>query len=261
MTSHSPVAVRELNAAQLYILRCINDRHHALPAGQIADVQGTIRTIPDALLAKSVLVCEGASEVGFIRGCDQFFSDQGSRSMLSYGVAVCDGGGNSVFQRALAFQRLGYRTSVLRDSDVLPTPELEAQFIAGGGNVFSWAPPLALEDALFLYLGAHQVDALLSLAIELKDESLVSAHLTSASANTASIASIQGEVLASGAVSLQNRTYLGRAARSREASKCWFKSVTAMEIVARDIVAPNIQSCGEPLQNMLRSLWAWICHD
>ena len=72
MTTHSPVAVRELAAAQLHVLRSRGGQHQALAVGGAGDVQGTIRRSPKALLANTIFVCEGASEVGLMLGFDQW---------------------------------------------------------------------------------------------------------------------------------------------------------------------------------------------
>ena len=46
-------------------------------------MQSTIRLYPDAFLAPLVLVCEGASEVGLMRGLDQYRS---SRAAIDLGA-------------------------------------------------------------------------------------------------------------------------------------------------------------------------------
>lgn len=38
------------------------------------DIQSTVRADPEAFLARSVIVCEGASEVGLIRGLDHYWT-------------------------------------------------------------------------------------------------------------------------------------------------------------------------------------------
>ena len=50
-TTHSPVAVRELAAGQLSILRRTDGGLQVLNAGDVEDVQGTMRVFPEALLA------------------------------------------------------------------------------------------------------------------------------------------------------------------------------------------------------------------
>ena len=72
-------------------------------------------------------------------------------SLLSaLGVALVDGNGvDQVFKRGQVFRNLGYRTAVLRDDDVKPTPELEDEFKKNGGKVTCWREGRTLEDDLF----------------------------------------------------------------------------------------------------------------
>lgn len=137
VTSHSPVALRELSGDQLILLREREVEHTALTVGSEDDVQGALRLYPEAFLASSVIVCEGASEVGFLRGIDLARVTDGEQSILACGVALvdCGGGGpDRVFERASAFQRLGYRVAVLRDDDVEATAAVEKAFADGGGG-------------------------------------------------------------------------------------------------------------------------------
>jgi putative ATP-dependent endonuclease of the OLD family len=114
ITTHSPAAVRELNGNQLYVVRKIDDEHFAKIVGTANEIQGTIRLFPEALLAPSIVVCEGASEVGFLRGLDQHRIAEGETALAALGVGLVDGGGNNTFRRANAFRLLGY---VLNFSD------------------------------------------------------------------------------------------------------------------------------------------------
>ena len=129
-TSHSPVAVRELSASQLHIVRVRDGVHHVVPAASGGDVQGTIRVYPEAFLAPSVIVCEGASEVGLLRGIDIYLARiERGRSLAARGVALVDAGGVSkIYPRAAAFVSLGYRVAVLRDDDAQPPAASEAGF-------------------------------------------------------------------------------------------------------------------------------------
>ena len=118
MTTHSPVALRELSGSQLIVLRQMADRHEACMVGQEESIQSTIRLYPDAFLAPSVIACEGASEVGFMRGVDQYRINLDQLSIAALGVALVDGAGaKNLYKRAGAFHALGYRTAVLRDDD------------------------------------------------------------------------------------------------------------------------------------------------
>lgn len=252
-STHSPVAVRELAATQLFVVREVGERHQVFWMGNAGDVQGTIRTFPDALLAKSVLVCEGASEVGLMRGLDLSRQAANLPSLMALGTALVDGGGDRCFERARQFQQMGYRTALLRDSDVAVHADIEAAFRAGGGSVFSWAPGNALEDELFNSLDPASLVRMIDLAIELREDSLVDAHIRTASRSNRDMATVRG-VLAFGMASAEDRAILGRASRL---SRGWYKNVTAMEMVGRDILGPGFNLSAPPLQAALNAIFHW----
>ncbi|MGY4473989.1 AAA family ATPase [Bradyrhizobium sp. USDA 3364] len=259
MTTHSPVAVRELSAEQLFILRQQNDRHHLLPTADRTGIQGTIRRYPEALLAKTLLVCEGASEVGLTRGLDQLRVSNGFKPIAACGCALVDGGGNELFERALALQALGYRVATLRDSDVHPTPHLETAFRAAGGVAFRWRDGRALEDEIFLTASAQAVAKLIELAVADKEEALVNEHIKSASKNLKDLAAIRAEY-ATG-LSPESRAILGRAARFKGA-KGWFKSVGLMEQAAREIIGPDFQHALDgSIGQFMEQVFNWIAND
>ncbi|MGY4598341.1 hypothetical protein ACVWXL_006087 [Bradyrhizobium sp. GM22.5] len=136
---------------------------------------------PEAFLSSSVLICEGASEVGLVRGIDQFRTAGGKVPMQAVGVTRVDANGcDNLYRRANAFHSLGYRTNVLRDDDKQPDRGIEETFSKAVGAIFRWREGCALEDELFASLPADAVTALLAHAVKLHGEELVGAHITSA---------------------------------------------------------------------------------
>ena len=91
MTTHSPVALRELSTSQLYVLRRMANRHEVQNIGSHNNMQSTVRACPEAFLASSVIVCEGASEIGLTRGLDFYRVEKGQPSIMALGVALADG--------------------------------------------------------------------------------------------------------------------------------------------------------------------------
>lgn len=257
MTTHSPVVLRELSGEQMSVVRRREDHHDLLSVGNENGIQGTIRLFPDAFLAPSVLVCEGASEVGLMRGLDQYRTSQNQESISAQGIALVDCGGGDVdrcFSRATAFISLGYRAAVLRDSDLEPTAGLEDAFEIDGGAAFSWREDRALEDELFLSLSDDGIGKMVDRAIELHGEDLINEHIKSASEGATDLATIQLELFFGG-IPENTRAILGKAARARRAG--WFKSVTWMEIVARDIIGPDLASADPGFLAIIDEVFAW----
>ncbi len=257
MTTHSPIAIRELAGNQLFVLRPAGDKHEVQAVGTADLIQSTIRLYPDAFLAPSVIVCEGASEVGLVRGLDQYRTASDHGAIAAQGVALVDSGGGNPdrpFKRATAFRALGYRAAVLRDDDKKPTEDVEAAFIAGGGKAVAWGDGRALEDELFSSLTGDAVAKLIDRAIELHGEELVNEHIKSASQNGKDLDAIQTEALMDG-ITNESRLILGKAARRRRAG--WFKSVTWMEEVARDIVGPDLANADASFSALIDDIFAW----
>jgi len=252
MTTHSPIVLTELSGDQLFILRKAVTGHIILPAGNSDEIQGTIRSHPSAFLATKVLVCEGASEVGLIRGFDHALIAEGRPAMSSKGLAIVDGGCvHESVRRALAFQKLGYKTAILRDDDVSPPTVLEDEFKANGGEIFVWQKGNSLEDELFLNLPDISIQALLDKAIELHGRELITEHIKSASKGTIDLDTcIQSK-------NVNTKKILSAASKSNR--NPWFKSVSAMEEIARYIVFPGLKQATQPLKNsvILIIRWAW----
>ena len=181
MTTHSPAVLRELAAHQIHIVRCA-DPHELLWAGHKDDgFQGPLRRCAEALLGTSVLVCEGATEVGLVRGVDLYRDTNGHRTLMAAGGVLVDAGGvDRIYGVAESFLRLGYRTAVLRDDDKKPNSDDEGRFESTGGVVFRWRDNLALEDELFSSVSPEVAIALCEFAIRTHGRGLIHQHLQSA---------------------------------------------------------------------------------
>lgn len=252
-TTHSPVALRELSGAQLIVVRRDNAQIRLLNVGTSDAIQGTIRTSPDAFLAGSVLICEGASEVGIVRGIDQYRASIGEMSIFASGVGLVDAGGEKkIYARVPAFSVLGYRCGVLRDDDVPADANVEGAFTAAGGQVFKWEPGQALEQAIFSGVSEAAIQQLVAKAVDDLGATLIDAHIKQASNNKFDLASC------SGPITDELRGYLGSASKSKAAP--WFKSVSKMEEVGHDIIGPDLEKCRPEFASVISSLFQWAAH-
>lgn len=259
VTTHSPTALKELSGEQLFIVRNRGAEHHVLNVGTEDDFQGTIRTFPEAFLASSVIVCEGSSEVGLLRGLSQFRAALGGAPIEAYGTILVDGQGGSpdkLIERALAFVRLGYRAALFRDDDKRPDADVEKSFHAKGGETFRWNDGWAIEDALFQGLSNAGVLELIGYAMKLHSDARVDEHVRSVSSGRSQLAA----VLAEGKVAFgaETRRLLGAAARNK--SNPWFKKLRWMEDIGRDIVGPEIakDTTTQDFRAVLIGCFGWL---
>lgn len=258
MTTHSPVTLRELAGDQLFVVRNRLGVHTATRAGVDDGIQGTLRKAAEAFLSRSVIVCEGASEVGFARGMDQWWVQCGATSFLANGGSYVDSGGGSpdqCFTRGEAFLKLGYRVLVFVDADKpVLTPGLVARFVAAGGQYLTWRTGLALEDELFQSLSNDGVHALLNKADEVIGRELMAEHVMSKSDGQVTLDAIQAERL-NGGYTPPSRALLGLASRNNKNG--WFKSVSGFQEIAKDVVGPHIADAEPGFVLITNQLWGW----
>jgi putative ATP-dependent endonuclease of OLD family len=258
MTTHSPVAVRELAGHQLFVVRAQGAHHKVNNAGISDDTQSTLRADPEAFLAKFVIVCEGASEVGLVRGLDQFWVGLGHISITALGGAYVDVGGSNpdrCFTRGLALVKLGYRVLVIVDADKPAAPDKIAAFQTAGGQTLTWRLGRALEDELFCSFSDHVISALVSKACGVVGRELVDQHIASKSNGQKNLTSVEAEPLIEGHYTQDTKFLLGRASRIRGSG--WFKSVTTYQEIGLEIVGPNFNAAEADFQNIINQLWNW----
>ena len=252
-TTHSPIALRELAGSQLVVVRRSNAGMSLSFVGTDDVSQGTIRTSPEAFLAGSVLICEGASEIGLVRGLDQYRVSQGHASVFASGVALVDAGGvNKIYGRAPAFYGLGYRCAVLRDDDVPVDAAIEGAFTSAGGAVFKWDPGQALEQAIFSNLSERSAHSLFWKGGEEVGWDVVDEHIKQFSGNTLDIHSFGG------VITPEMRTCLGLASKNK--STPWFKSVSRMEEIGREILGPDLNNCNLAFKMKIEQLFSWASY-
>jgi hypothetical protein len=159
--------------------------------------------------------------------------------------------------RAQAFQKMGYRTATFRDDDFRPDAGEEEAFEALDGKVFKWREGKKLEVELFESLPISAVETLLNRALENRSEQEIDSQLKSHSGNKVTLAIVRKEI-AEGVLSAASRNALGCAAGgNKEGKKSWFKTVSEMEEIGRNVVVPNFVKCDEEFQKVVKELRDW----
>lgn len=250
--------LRELQAEQLHVIRKAGtipfsppNSHcshliHSLTGGD--EQQSTLRVCAEAFFSRSVIVCEGKTEIGLVKGVDLYCQNQGIESIQAHGVYWADGGGQTQFQRAKIFKSLGYPTAILKDSDkqaedTVPTSEAKTL----GIKVFEWGNNYAIEDALFMCCPASVILDLIELAIERKGRDSINANIQSFSENGFDLDKC-----------LNNFDDSMRATLSKAAKeKSWFKGIEPAEKMAHLIIMPNYNDFGEIFTQPINELFTW----
>lgn len=259
MTSHSPTALRELSGEQLFVVRRTPTGTNVLPVGTQDHLQGTIREFPEAFLAPSVIVCEGKSEIGLLRGLDQYRTQQGRLSIGAKGVAlvqVAGGDPTKAFSRAAALRELGYRVAVFVDADRQIDMTALEDFKAIDGTFFCWRDGRNLEDELFLSLSKGDVKRLLQLAIRFRGRELIDQHIKSRSMNGLDLDRVEELLDTPGDLGTDVLNVLARAANSKQSP--WFKTIRYMEQVGREVVGPGLDTAEHGFKSIIENIFSWV---
>ena len=253
LTTHSAVVVRELRAAELAIVLYDSVRAVHLISNIAAfetgiETQGLLRRCAEAFLAAAVAVAEGPTEVGLLRGLDQFWISQGRDPLALCGIAVADGGGiPQAATRATILAKLGYRTMLFMDDDRALTLDERAPVDQAGVTITSWGNGRATEDALFSGLAWVDVQALVAIAVEIWGEARLDQNLRSYSDGRIDFATCRG------VDQRHHRDLLARTAKGQD----WFKRIEFGERVAQEVLGPGLPRATVELQATIEQLYQW----
>jgi putative ATP-dependent endonuclease of the OLD family len=174
LTTHSPIVLRELAVDELHIVHNKDGTVCLIAAAdknfEELEVQGKIRSSAEAFLAKKVVICEGATEVGFLRGYDDHRLSEGKDPFSYYGIALLDvNGASKISKMGKAFNALSYSTAVLADGDAPNhfSENDENNLTQLGVLVLVWDDKLSLEERAMFDLPWDSVLISVKLASEL----------------------------------------------------------------------------------------------
>jgi len=255
LTTHSPVAVAELRADELRVVRSANGTTtiQAVPT----DIQNVAIKASEALLSRRVLVCEGATELGLCRGFDSWWGAQNNSSFGLQGVGLVDGGGSSTASVATKVSSLGYSVAYLGDSDVKPDPTPE-QMRAAGVSVFLWDDDLCLEQRVVEDLPWEGVVDVVHLAMEYFPEASVRDQIAGRlGEKTESLPQDVGEWQALGEAEVR-KAVAESAKSSGKKKRGWFKRVDIAEELAAVLGRYWGAIEAKDLGRKLAALRAWI---
>ncbi|SHK00150.1 AAA domain-containing protein, putative AbiEii toxin, Type IV TA system [Tangfeifania diversioriginum] len=113
ITTHSSNVIVELDASDLYLL----SKENGFLRNVSRSLQGNIRRNPEALFAKRIVVCEGATEVGICRAVNDFLIGENRINAAHKGIRFVDGNGANFINDCLAFKKLNFDVVAFCDSD------------------------------------------------------------------------------------------------------------------------------------------------
>lgn len=173
LTTHSPAVLCELTVDQLHVVHKVAGQVEVVPTSAKSldglNIQGHIRSSAAAFLSRKVIVCEGATEVGFLRGLDNHWVAGGLDPLSYIGAVLLDAeSASKVKSLALGFKALHYDVFAVADGDAHKdfSPQDAQDLNDSGVEVLMWSDQLALEQRAMLDLPWESVLASVKLAHE-----------------------------------------------------------------------------------------------
>lgn len=249
LTTHSPCVLQELNISNLKIvfseagITFIKD----FEDDKSENFQKLIRSSPSAFLAKRIIVCEGKTEQGILRGLDNKWQDDEKQGMWSYGVVSVNGGGDDSFNIAKRFNSLKYQVLWWGDSDVKDHDAKKEELKKVNIPIIQWDGVSNLEERLFIDLPWDGVQELIALGIELYGEQSILDQVKNIESNISSNINDWND-------SQNIRKALGKTAHKND----WFKNISYAEKVG-NIVANHLSKVKDTdLNKKIGILRSWI---
>jgi putative ATP-dependent endonuclease of the OLD family len=261
ITTHSPVVIRELTAAEISAVRSVDGLTEVRSVVATARDRGTaqrhLRACPDAFLARKIAVCEGRTEQGLARGLDAYWSSQCKlESFALQGAIAIDGNGNgSAPILADHLIELGYDVFLLLDSDVKVDDKVLEALQVKGVRVYEWTGGCSTEERIFLDVPWTVVGALVGFAAECVTADSVRAQINKV-CKAQGLPELPALNLPAALDSTAFRSALGKAAKNEDRS--WFKDITRGERLA-EILGPSLENIsGKPLCEGVTALRKWV---
>ena len=255
MTSHNHTVVVELASEKLCVVRSKDGTTVVRRVGDA--LQSTVRSVPESLLGRKVLVCEGKTEYGFCRSLEGYWVEKENKLPLAYvGAVLVEGGGNAAPQRALELAGLGYAVCLLVDSDKLDelVPNVQTLRDAGVKTVY-WEGNVAIEERITLDVPWEALKDMVALAVEIKGEQSVFDKTCSVlGVNRTEVGADIDRWRQNDFSEEQIRNAIGESAKTGH----WFKRIDHGEALGRIIVRELANMLKKDLAVKIKELGEWM---
>lgn len=236
VTTHSPVAVEQLDSADLAIVRNLNGAATArLVPPDLALAQATLRGGPSAFLARKIVVTEGKTEFGLLLGLvehwDRVFVKKDMPTSAAFGTAITNGNGANAPGRAKVLAELGYATALFYDNDVRDADAAVAEAVLAGVQAIQWDTGNATEEQLVAEMDAALLTKLLQVAVKTRaNAATVKADLRNAGSKVQSLE--VGDWITADFSIEQARDLIASTAKKSK----WFKAIPAGRTLSKFVM-------------------------
>jgi putative ATP-dependent endonuclease of OLD family len=266
-TSHSPTAITECRAPEVHVACCDKDGGLRLTPMKHEDqktqkaIQRQLRSWPYSLLNKRVIVCEGKTEMGFLRAVDEWTAkNKDGLRMVSTGTSSAfAGGGTQMFEHARLLKRAGFDVCILMDSDISSYEEKKKEVEGEGISMFSWAKGNDIEGQAFADMPDQSIRELLLAIRKSEVDADVEARLAKVG--------LSFDELTTDArpITTRERSVLAGSSEwqtKRGVKRGWFKSISGGELLGTHVMA-RYEETGQAtaLKIVIGRLLRWIADE
>ncbi|MFA0999064.1 MULTISPECIES: ATP-dependent nuclease [Pseudomonas syringae group] len=258
ITTHSPVVICELKAEDIFSVRSSAGVTHvksiSAAVQKLDTAQRHLRGAPEAFLARRIVVGEGRTEQGIVRGLDSCWVERGKDSLAAQGVVAVNGSGkDSAPVIAEHLCDLGYEVLLLLDSDEPPNAAAMARALAKGASCLQWPGQYSTEERLFIDLPWDGVKAAVQYASECASTDSILSGINK-TLKALEIDQVGDLALPTSRDEPIFRLALGKTAK-RES---WFKDITRGEGLGEIIAKHFPPNDATPFANIISDLRKWI---
>lgn len=258
MTTHSPIAVAECTIEELLV---VQSKEGTTKVFQIksndpetnATLQAQIRKNAEALLCKRIIICEGKTEIGFIRALDTYLSKTRNYRMAFKGIGTADGGGSTIFTCTNILRSCGYDVCLLMDSDLSEEDVQKLDLDLEGVSIFDWDKPYALEEQIFFDVPTDVASQILNIAVDEYGLDSVKSRLT---ANNIQY-EVKDEKICLSGMKAEDQCKIGNIAKRKKIE--WYKRIDLGELLG-NVVFDNWESIRSDakLKTVVEALSKWV---
>lgn len=146
ITTHSRDVVVESKSETIYLMSKEANSLYQFES----ELQGLLRSQPEAFFARRVILCEGATEYGIIRALDHYLQREGKLGLSARSIAVVDSkGGDNFYRYAIWLSSKGFDVITFNDDDNKNILSSKEEAISAGVRMAICDAENALEQQLF----------------------------------------------------------------------------------------------------------------
>ena len=261
MTTHSPVAVAECTIAEILIIHSTEGKTEAFQLKSDDEdandnMQAQIRKNAEAFLCKRLIVCEGKTELGFVRAIDTYLAKTKNFHMAYKGVGTADGGGSTIFKCAEILRSCGYEVCLLMDSDLPEEESIKEDLLWEDVSIFDWDKPNAIEEQIFFDVPTEVATILINLAAAEHGVDSVKSRLTEGNVPY----KMEGEEIRLCSMTPDDQKAVGTIAKKKKVE--WYKRIDLGELVG-NVIFENWQliNSRSRLRKVVDELSNWVTEN